>query len=207
MSYALCFLFPITMCVASKQIDEIPYSVAENPWQKSLGNHRAIASVPEKAGLVKACIYWRRHDPNTENKNILVYNASSGKQVTNVIIKNINCEFGEIIFQPDNSPDSYYIYYMPYTEDTLPWGYKTFYLQPQDLSDPEWREKINIDSITDAKVIGIQSRTEFDRFDPMEIIATSDETKEIIEQNSNKTYLLFPEDRKYPIRMSDSLPL
>lgn len=39
----------------------------------------------------------------------------------------------------------------------------------------------------------------------MEIIATAQEKQALIDANSNKPFLLLPEDRKYPIRMFDDL--
>lgn len=202
MNYAFCFLFQIAMCVTPN--DDIYYEVAETPWEQNLGNHRAIVSVSEKANAVKVCIPWRRHDLSPENKNIIVYDAQTEKMVNNVIIKEINRQCGEIIFQTENI-GKYYVYYMPYTADTLPWGYKTNYLPPKDTSDPVWRGSLPA-SLPEAKTIGFQARTEFDRFDPMEIIATEEETKRLIE-NHKQSYILFPEDRKYPIRMADNLPL
>ena len=47
---------------------------------------------------------------------------------------------------------------------------------------------------------------EFNSFYPMEVIATSEEVNQIVSQNSDKSYLLFPEDRSNPIRMTDDLP-
>ncbi|HGJ66281.1 TPA: hypothetical protein ENS27_13020 [bacterium] len=201
MNYALYFLLPVICAISD---DNIHYDVAEIPWEQKLGNHRAIVSVSKKADAVKAVIPWRRRDLSPENKNIVVYNATTEKQVNNVLISKINREYGEIIFQTENI-GNYYVYYMPYTADTLPWGYKTNYLPPEDTSDPLWRESLP-ELLPEAKTIGFQARTEFDRFDPMEIIATANETNELIAKHK-KSYLLFPEDREHPIKMTDDLPM
>jgi hypothetical protein len=201
MNYALYFLLPVICAISD---DNIHYDVAEIPWEQKLGNHRAIVSVSKKADAVKAFIPWRRRDLSPENKNIVVYNATTEKQVNNVLISKINREYGEIIFQTENI-GNYYVYYMPYTADTLPWGYKTNYLPPEDTSDPLWRESLP-ELLPEAKTIGFQARTEFDRFDPMEIIATANETNELIAKHK-KSYLLFPEDREHPIKMTDDLPM
>jgi len=110
---------------------------------------------------------------------------------------------------------------MPYDispEDSVNWPvnekrYGT-YIQPSDNADPLWREKngltkiVNLkqDDFAQATIIDMQSRSEFESFYPMEIIATSAETEKIKQQYSEKDYLVFPEDRKYPIRMTDKLP-
>ena len=53
---------------------------------------------------------------------------------------------------------------------------------------------------------GIQSRTAFDSFYPMEVIPTASEKRSLLAK-FNKEYLIFPEDRVYPIRMKDEIPL
>ncbi|NLP11662.1 hypothetical protein GX408_14790, partial [bacterium] len=57
-----------------------------------------------------------------------------------------------------------------------------------------------------AEVVEFQSRTLHDNFYPMEIIATAAEVDQLIQAHGQDGYLLFPEDRKYPIRMSQFLP-
>ena len=57
-----------------------------------------------------------------------------------------------------------------------------------------------------ANVLEIQAINEFNRFDPMEVIATAEEMKKLLAAHAGKPYLLFPEDRRYPIRMTDELP-
>ena len=53
----------------------------------------------------------------------------------------------------------------------------------------------------------MQTWDDFHRFDPMEVIATAAETRALVARWPDRSYLLFPEDRKFPIRMSDDLPL
>jgi len=187
-------------------MQDVPYGVVKTPWEARLGNHRVKINVSQKADAVLVYIPWRRRDPFPEKKAVLIF-GSTGKQITNVKTVEVNREFGKIIFQPDMVGE-YYVYYMPYTANTLPWGYTTEYTPPQNTADQAWLESLpNPEQLPCAEVLEMQARTEFDRFDPMEIIATADEVKKLVEDNQNRTYLLFPEDRKYPIRMTDDLPL
>jgi hypothetical protein len=41
----------------------------------------------------------------------------------------------------------------------------------------------------------------------MEVVASAEETQSLLAAHPGRAYLLFPEDRKYPIRMTDELPL
>lgn len=76
----------------------------------SLGNHRAVIKVTEKADAVVEHIPWRRRDRNPEQKGIYVFDASSGKRILNVVCLNINREFGDVVFQPMTVPGDYYVY-------------------------------------------------------------------------------------------------
>lgn len=46
----------------------------------------------------------------------------------------------------------------------------------------------------------------FDAVVPMEIRASAEDVQKLLNQYSDASYLLFPEDRKFPIRMNDALP-
>lgn len=50
------------------------------------------------------------------------------------------------------------------------------------------------------------SPQEFNAEDTMEIKADYEQTAQLIDWHAGKDYLLFPEDRKHPIRMTDALP-
>ena len=74
-------------------------------------------------------------------------------------------------------------------------------LATQRLGDGKWR------TLPKAQVLEFQTWDDFHRFDPMEVIATAAETRALVARWPDRSYLLFPEDRKFPIRMSDDLPL
>lgn len=58
-----------------------------------------------------------------------------------------------------------------------------------------------------AEVLGIQARSDFDRFDPMEVVATGREVDALLGQYPRRACPVFPEDRRYPIRMDHDRPL
>ncbi len=59
-------------------------------------------------------------------------------------------------------------------------------------------------------VISVQAQVvspeKFNADGPMEIKATSEQVARFVESHAGKSYLLFPEDRGYPIRMTDAIP-
>ena len=68
----------------SAQLQEVPYAVGS--WQEAgHGNHRALVRVNAKSDAVRVRIPWRRQDRHPEQKDIRVLDASTGKQITNVV--------------------------------------------------------------------------------------------------------------------------
>lgn len=192
--------------------------IGEGLWDAStLGNHRAVVRVTQKADAVWAHIPWRRRDPDPEKKKIIVIDAESGDEIKNLYRVQVEQEFGDLVFQPRSVPGEYFIYFMPYKMTGQRFYPALSYLKPEETSDTEWRRKNGLDSknkvhenkgnFPEAEVIAIQSINEFHSFSPMEIIATEPELNELLVQNAKSEYILFPEDRKYPIRMSEHLPL
>jgi hypothetical protein len=59
-------------------------------------------------------------------------------------------------------------------------------------------------------VISVQAQVispeKFNAQAPMEIKATSEKVARLVESYAGKNYLLFPEDRGNPIRMTDAIP-
>ncbi|NSW79118.1 MAG: hypothetical protein HPY54_08805 [Chthonomonadetes bacterium] len=199
---------------------EVPYEVAS--WQEEgRGNHRAIVEVTQQANAVRVRIPWRRRDPLPERKAVLIYDSATGRQVTNVVPITVRQEYGEIVFQPVTAPGRYEVYYLPYDPPHWVWDMwgestKGKYFPPRSTADAEWLKRNRLteqdlaqghwQSLPEAKVLAIQARSEFDRFAPMEVIATRQEVEALLEKHRERSYLLFPEDRRFPIRMFEHLP-
>jgi hypothetical protein len=195
---------------------EIPYGVAERPWDIPFGHHRARIRVAEPADAVRVHIPWRRRDNDAGRKNILIVDAATGQRIGNVARIEINREFGNLIFQPKTAPAEYYVYYLPYVVQMNYGGYGGGYLPVENAADAEWIKKHNLTltelgqgkwrNLPEAAVLEFQARTAFDSFYPMEVVATRQEVAAFLAAHQTEPYLLFPEDRRYPIRMTDDLP-
>jgi len=61
-------------------------------------------------------------------------------------------------------------------------------------------------ALPEAELVEFQSRTAWDSFFPMEIAATQDERIGVEHRGRYRPFLLFPESRSNPIRMTDALP-
>ncbi len=177
-------------------------------WQPdTLGNHRAIVKVEAATDAVQAIIPWRRHDSDIASKEIIIIDASTGKQILNVLPLYLSPEKGEIAFQPLTVPGEYYIYYMPYRTSGGPYP-RISYAKNPSRAEESWISSVKgkINKLPQAQFLQFQSLSEFDSFYPMEIAATDDEKKTILNNNPNKDYLLFPEHREYPIKMLKTIP-
>jgi len=182
-----------------------------------LGNHRARVVVDVQAAAVRVHIPWRRRDADPANKAIIVVDAATGQRLRNVFVASVTREAGDVVFQPTTAPGEYFIYYMPWTADYIQWNYVTHYTPPSQTADPEWLAALGLSpdgppsdrwrELPAAKVVAIEARTQFDRFDPMEVIATKEEIETLLAAHPDAPYLVFPEDREHPIRMTDDLPV
>lgn len=183
----------------------------ENWDADSLGNHRVVVEVNKKCDAVVADMQWRRRDISPEKKDLYIINAASGKRMTNVFRHSINRERGVIVFQPETVPGKYYIYYLKaYNAGSA--NYPNYvYPEFKETASSKWLKKNRLAtnhriSCPKAKVIQYQAINELNSFYPMEVIATAKEKKQLAKSHHAEDYLLFPEDRKFPIRMTNDLP-
>ncbi len=195
----------------------IPYGVATNVWPEPFGNHRARIRVDHPADAVWVHLPWRRRDLDPEKKNVVVVDLTTGQTITNVVCAQIHREFGDLVFQPVTVPGEYGVYYLPCKYTGSSYFPNTVYDAPVETADAAWKERWELtpaglaaghwQRLPRAHVLQFEARSEFHRFDPMEVIATPDEIQSLLAQHSERDYLLFPEDRRFPIRMTDDIPL
>ena len=197
---------------------------------KQTGARRVHGIYVRSTRAVWAHIPWRRRDPNPEDKAIRVLDAKTGKRVQNVVVLNTKQEYGDIIFEPPTIPGDYEVYYLPYvTYLRAPcyWALTDPYVKPHQEPDPNWVATVsfmlgdrgprsgkdgdiangNWQRLPRAETVEIQAKSEFDRFDPMEVVATREETAALLANAPDRDYLVFPEDRRHPVRMFEALPL
>ena len=177
----------------------------------SLGNHRVIVSVDKPADAVLATIDWRRRDLNPEAKNLIVVDAATGERITNVCRFTIDRERGEVVFQPQTVPGEYYIYYLKNVMSGSPYYPTVNYPAFENTASADWVKKNKLSgkkapALPAAKVVQFQAINELTSFYPMEVIATSNETARLLKAQPGEKYILFTEDRKFPIRMTTDIP-
>lgn len=177
----------------------------------SLGNHRVVVSVDQPSDAVLALIQWRRKDFNPENKDLIVIDAKTGKRITNVCRFQINREKGEIVFQPQTVPGDYYIYYLKNISSGSKYYPTVTYPGFEETASAEWKKANRLTGkkapeLPQATVKQFQAINEFHSFYPMEVIATAKEKDNLLKSQPEDPYILFTEDRRYPIRMTTDLP-
>ncbi|MBN2651123.1 MAG: hypothetical protein JXR63_01975 [Spirochaetales bacterium] len=176
------------------------YGVSEEIWPEHLGSQRAVVSVSASDSNVEVSIPWRmKFYPS--NGDVIVIEAATGQEITQVAKKSADRISGSIQFR-SRAEGIYYVYYLPYIPDTTHGHFKGRYtrffgkksLSGQVLSDS-------------AALVKIESRTVFDSFYPMEVIATVDEVFLLKKNNSGKPFMIFCEDREFPVKTKKDLPL
>lgn len=183
------------------------YEVASAPWDQQLGNHRAVVRVAAPADAVRSRIEWRRRDPNPETKAVLVVDARTGRTIANVLVEKSTNEVGDIVFQPESGAGDYYVYILPAKPATI--GLPELkYMPPQNTAAEAWLARLRSANaaLPTANLVRLESRTEFDRFTEMEVIATAQEVAALQARLPDRAFFVFPEDRLNAIRMADHLP-
>ncbi len=187
-------------------------------WDENrYGNHRVVIQVKDSKDAVWVHIPWRRRDFHPEKKEAILVDTKTGKRVMNLVRIKINREYGNFVFQPTSGPGTYYLYHLP-NRMTGRSNYPiVIYPEPEQTADPSWLarntitpdklSKIEPEEFPRAQVVEIQAIDPLDSFYPMEVIATAQEVQELLLRYPKASYILFPEDRFFSVRMADDLPL
>ena len=120
-------------------------------------------------------------------------------------------ERGEVVFQPQTVPGEYYIYYLKNVMSGSPYYPTVNYPAFENTASADWVKKNKLSgkkapALPAAKVVQFQAINELNSFYPMEVIATSNETARLLKEHPGEKYILFTEDRKFPIRMTTDIP-
>lgn len=188
---------------------QISYSVTQTPWAEGLGNHRAVINVSKTMDVAYLYLEWRRHDKNVDRHKFIIVNALTNETVNNIYRLEVNNEYCEIFFGPVTA-GNYFFYYLPCDVNSGWSGYGQDFIKSEADPSDAWLRENNIktgdkSSFREAKCLEFQARTDFNSFYPMEVIATEKEQSDLAAK-TNAQFLLFPEDRKLPIRMLDKIP-
>jgi hypothetical protein len=181
------------------------YTVSDEPWPESFGNHRAVLEVEGDEEAVHLVLPWRRHDPDPQERMLLLIDAGSLDTISNIHRIRLDREVCEIIAGPVKA-GTHYLYYLPFKVQEGYGFYNNDYLPREGKPDPEWMEQLDLDALPPAALTRIEARTAMDHFFPMEIIPFASEKAAFLEDHPD-SFLLFTEDRLYPVRMMDEIPL
>ena len=194
----LAFLFAATLLHAQS----IRYEVPQKTWDKNLGTHRVVVKVDAPAEAVRANLQWRRRDPQPEKHGIVVTDAA-GKRVENALATLVTNDAGEVVFQAAAAGE-YAVYFLPGAPGSGSFPVAK-YLGPQDTGAADWKARATAKDLPTAKAVRWEARTEHDRFNEMEIIATKAEKDAWLAKHPGDVHV-FLESRERPVRMFDQVP-
>lgn len=193
--------------ITAVNAQELKYTSGNHTWNAdSLGNHRAVVAFSGTGKVARVVVPWRRRDEQPELKRIIVQDAKTGGKVLNVKTVTATREQGDICFEPVSGKGDYYIYYLPSKNEGRNNYPKGVYLSPENTASDSWLQTIPTGMKPNTTVKEIEAIDSFNTFYPMEVIATAAELKHLNETHKGPEYLVFPEDRQFPIRMTDDLP-
>jgi len=179
------------------------YPPQQHIWNPdSLGNHRAVLHVDGKASWVKVSVEWRNRNV-ARNQELIIVDSAQNTPITEVKYGNISPERGELAFKATSGAGIYYVYYLPYRLGGRSRNYPDALYRRRDPINTLNKEKAIKNT---AKVLRFEAVDDFNSNDPMELIATRSEVDRLKRQHRKDAYLIFPEDRLHPIKMSTYLP-
>lgn len=183
------------------------YTSGNNDWNAdSLGNHRAVVQFNGTGKIASVILPWRRPDADPQNKRIIVEDAQTHKAILNVKTGTLSNETGELWFQPVSGKGTYYIYYMPSRNEGRSNYPKGVYLAPLNTASDQWLQTVEAAGKPNTTVKEFQSIDAFNSFYPMLVSASVQETSRLLAKSKRTDFLVFPEDRTYPIKMKYRLP-
>ena len=193
--------------LSAAQAQELKYTSGNNNWNaESLGHHRAVVTFNGTAKVARVVIPWRRRDEHPETKRIIIQDAKTKQKITNVKTLALTREQGDICFEPTSGKGEYYIYYLPSKNEGRNNYPKGVYLAPEQTADNTWLQAVPDGMKPNTMVKELESIDTFNSFYPMEVIATAAEMQQLKLKHPGGGYMVFPEDRQFPIKMTDDLP-
>lgn len=197
------FLFLLTITLSAK---EYRYVISPKTWNESLGNHRALLEIKEASHAVSLSFDWRRHDMDVDKRCFLIINSQTGDTIKNIKRIRVNNETCKLIMGPIPNAGKYYFYYLPYKVQEGGGYYNKGYFPQEKDPSKDWVKNLSKEAeLPKASIEQVESRSSFDSFYPMEVIATQDEIKQY-KKSQPQSFYLFPENRKNPIKMTDYIP-
>ncbi len=211
MKYSFLTLLVLFCVVVNAQ--PIKYTSGNLQWNAdSLGNHRFIlhltaAEFAKNRSVAQAVIPWSRHDDDPGEKRVIVIAEKGAVPVNNNKVLKADNESGSLLFEPVAGPGTYFVYYMPYKNEGRSNYPKGVYLAPAETANDAWIRQTMLRKVfARADTKAYESIDAFNSFYPMEIIATKNETAALVKTAGSKGYIVFPEDRMHPVKMTEYLP-
>lgn len=201
------FLCGFIFCTFLGNTQPVKYTFAKDHWDvDSLGSHRIVLIFNGNGSVAKANIEWRRRDNTPQLKRIILQDATTGAKICNYKTGVFNNEKLELWFDPVSGKGKYYLYYLPYKNEGRANYPKGVYLPSENIASSDWLTKAESQMLINTNLFEIQSIDSLNNFYPMEVVATKKEMDGLLKAQKGNGYMVFPEDRNYPIKMFDRIP-
>lgn len=160
----------------------------------ALGTQRAVVQVEQNTTVAKVVIPWRNLKMTSSQRIYVVDSATQKQNEVSSYVK-INQEEGTLLFNPNSGKGIYYVYYLPYKLEASENYPQAVYLK-KTIANTSDNSKAIL-----AKFLRIESVDHFNSMAPMQVMATAAEVQTLKNTVADRSYVLFPELRQYPIQM------
>jgi len=151
---------------------------------------RVVFEVKNAADVVRGEAVWRRSGRSIRLQGLKLLSAADFKEVPDARVVECSGERVVVDFRPAAGPGLYHLYYGA-AEPVL--------FQPS----PEWtKQAASGEPKSRAGALRIETRCALESFHPMETIALRSESDALLARYPGKPYLVFPEDRDRPVKLT-----
>ncbi len=204
-AYKLATIIAVSLLANTAQA-QLAYPPEKQKWDADqLGNHRAVLKVKTDQKDVAVVIPWRNRWVEA-NQQVIIVDSASNTQLAPSDYLWMNAESGGLRFHPTSGKGIYYVYYLPYSMGGRSRNYPdAVYLKNKVAAPMQVAKNISVNSNA-VLVERFDAVDQYNRNDPMEILATKVEIKNFLTRNAKEDYYIFPEGREFPIKMENDLP-
>jgi hypothetical protein len=153
---------------------------------------RVVIEVPAAAPLVRCEVEWRRSARSIRMRGLKLLSVAQNRPVTRARVVEFGPERLVFDFEPEAGAGLYHLYYGAVEQ--------VCFEAPAD--GPGAVEP----APGSALAVRIEARCALDDFYPMETIALPGEIAQLLKRHPGADYLVFPEDRDRPIKLTREIP-
>jgi len=155
--------------------------------------NRIVFEVSEDGEVARAEAVWRRSGRSIRLGGVKIVAVATGEVVRDAVLVRYDQERVIVDFRPIAGPGRYDLYFSAAGK-------------PRFTPSAKWLDRKTAQASVTAVPQYVEARCGLDSFAPMEVIALPKEVEALLARHPGAPYLVFPEDRDRPIKLTREIP-